>query len=419
MTIASETARVRHDGNGSTYQFSTSFVFADNTHVRVIHTDDGGTDTEYTENTHYTLTGAGTGAAGTVTMILAPTDYTPQTDETITIIRDVPFTQSLDASTIDTIPAASLEDSLDLIWMALTQVKEQLSRGVWSSETGAGGEPDIEAWSPVFAVEASGATRILKVTDWIGGVGTKPDVDVYVGTGGFVTDIANGVDVRGPAGASGAGTGDLLAANNLSDVDSATTARTNLGLGTAATQSTATFLQVANNLSDVAVAATARTNLGLDTAAVLPSTTFAYRASNLSDLASASTARTNLGLGTVATLNVGTSANNVLQLNGSAQIPAVSGALLTNLPNSGQPVPTASNDYDVDTLLFLIIPSAGGTVSDGSTISGANLRLVLHDNTGNAVYDGSTALSGTWKNISGNSLTGGSDPDGGLFVRTA
>jgi len=37
------------------------------------------------------------------------------------------------------------------------------------------------------------------------------------------------------------------------------------------------------------------------------------------------------GLGTAATLNVGTSANNIVQLNGSAQLPAVNGSLLTNL----------------------------------------------------------------------------------------
>lgn len=55
-------------------------------------------------------------------------------------------------------------------------------------------------------------------------------------------------------------------ASNLSDVDSASSARTNLGLGTAATHAVADFLQTANNLSDV-TAATARTNLGLGSVA--------------------------------------------------------------------------------------------------------------------------------------------------------
>jgi len=43
------------------------------------------------------------------------------------------------------------------------------------------------------------------------------------------------------------------------------------------------------------------------------------------------------GLGTAATLNVGTSANNVVQLNGSAQLPAVDGSNLTNLPDNSIP----------------------------------------------------------------------------------
>jgi len=46
---------------------------------------------------------------------------------------------------------------------------------------------------------------------------------------------------------------------------------------------------------------------------------------------SGATARTSLGLGTVATLDVGTSANNVVQLDGSARLPAVDGSQLTNI----------------------------------------------------------------------------------------
>lgn len=48
--------------------------------------------------------------------------------------------------------------------------------------------------------------------------------------------------------------------------------------------------------------------------------------------ADAAAGRTALGLGTAATLNVGTGANNVVQLDGSARLPAVDGSQLTNLP---------------------------------------------------------------------------------------
>ena len=52
-------------------------------------------------------------------------------------------------------------------------------------------------------------------------------------------------------------------------------------------------------------------------------------------LETAGTARTSLGLGSAAVLTAGTSANNAVQLDGSARLPAVDGSQLTNLPSAG------------------------------------------------------------------------------------
>lgn len=60
-------------------------------------------------------------------------------------------------------------------------------------------------------------------------------------------------------GDSGAGTGDLLSTNNLSDLSNPTTARSNLGLGTAAVESVVPVTKGGTGATD---AATALTNLG-------------------------------------------------------------------------------------------------------------------------------------------------------------
>lgn len=75
------------------------------------------------------------------------------------------------------------------------------------------------------------------------------------------------------------------------DANFATTISTSLG----------EKLVKSNNLSDLTSAATARTNLGLGTMAVEAAADYLSKAGNLSGLASTSTARTNLGLGTMAT----------------------------------------------------------------------------------------------------------------------
>jgi hypothetical protein len=239
-----------------------------------------------------------------------------------------------------------------------------------------------------------------------------------------IADAITSVDEVLAAVASGASGIFLQTANNLSDLASAVTARTNLGLGTIATHAATEFATVANNLSDLASAATARTNLG-----VLASAAVLAVANNLSDLANAATARTNLGvstaghtgayadltglptLGTAAALNAGTAVNNLVQMVTGPKLPAVDGSALTNLPAPGQPIPTSST-FPVGCLALCL--NSGASTANGATIAGSSLTLAFWSG-GSLAILGAGTQTGTWKNVSGTTSNFG---DANLFVRT-
>ena len=124
-------------------------------------------------------------------------------------------------------------------------------------------------------------------------------------------------------------------------------------------QADSRYLNEASNLSDLDDAAAARTNLGLGSAAQQASSAFLSQdagdsrylneASNLSDLPDAATGRTNLGLGSAAIADTGTSENNV-------------------------PVLDSSGDIDAD-----IIPIDNTMQVDGSGDLGVNTQRVVNE----------------------------------------
>ena len=61
-------------------------------------------------------------------------------------------------------------------------------------------------WSPSFELvqNTAGTHNYLRLADWIGGTGTKPgNVGEYVGASGFVSDVANAINIRGLQGLGG------------------------------------------------------------------------------------------------------------------------------------------------------------------------------------------------------------------------
>lgn len=100
---------------------------------------------------------------------------------------------------------------------------------------------------PQGATGATGSTGSTGLTGATGAAATIAVGTVTTGAAGTPVAITNSGSTsaavfnftipKGDTGAAGAGSGDMMAANNLSDLTNISTARTNLGLGTLATQS--------------------------------------------------------------------------------------------------------------------------------------------------------------------------------------
>ena len=78
-----------------------------------------------TLTTNYTVSNVGADGGGNVTLVVGAT-----TGDTITILRNIPFTQLTDYVENDAFPAQTHEDALDLSVMALQEMDERIDRAV-------------------------------------------------------------------------------------------------------------------------------------------------------------------------------------------------------------------------------------------------------------------------------------------------
>ena len=144
MTLTATTNKVAYAGNGSTTSFAVTFIYWEDTTVKVILSNDvTGVETVWTDGTQYTLSG-GDGAVGTLTIDTSPTDYTPASGETLTVKSNEPDTQTASLPLGGSFPSTTVEKRLDKNVRLTQQLQEELDRAVLFPESSTSTGKSIE-----------------------------------------------------------------------------------------------------------------------------------------------------------------------------------------------------------------------------------------------------------------------------------
>jgi hypothetical protein len=126
MTVQTDTARVQYDTNGTTGPWTVPFYFLEDGHLLVVYTDSTGAETTLDiDSGDFTVTGAGDVDGGTVT-----TAASYAAGGTITIVRDVPYTQETEWTETDRFPASAIQRAMDKATMQNQQTKELADRSL-------------------------------------------------------------------------------------------------------------------------------------------------------------------------------------------------------------------------------------------------------------------------------------------------
>lgn len=240
MALPAETPRVLHAGNGTRGPFAlavdgTPISFADSATIVVTRYDSDGVGTLQVEGTHYDLSATtALPDMGDLARPVATASFTFKLAQPVLAVgeyvlaeRVSPATQEIVLTTGGGFSSVANERNLDQIVRVVQEMTNKIDRTV-----------------TINFADDDGALELPSAADR---------------AEGFFAFDSNGNPVITSA---SVGLGDMVGAMNLSDVTNVATARTNLGLGTAALLSTTALFQVANNLSE-GNATTMRSNLGV------------------------------------------------------------------------------------------------------------------------------------------------------------
>ncbi len=130
MTISTTTSSVTYIGNDATTVFTFSFVGASTSDIEVVYTDEDGDETTLNPSV-YTLAfnavspGALWAVGGSVTYPLSGSPISVGTS--ITITRDVPYTQTVSIGNQGAFYPQAVEQALDLLDMQIQQLNTRLT----------------------------------------------------------------------------------------------------------------------------------------------------------------------------------------------------------------------------------------------------------------------------------------------------
>lgn len=357
-------------GNGVTTAFATGFHFLENGDVQVILvTNSTGAETVQTETTHYTLTGAGTGAGGTVTFVTAPTAA-----QSVKIVRNITIDQETDYVEGTAFPASTHERIVDRLTMIAQQLNHNINRS-----------PQLKQSSENYPLEFpdGGTGKEGYVIRWNDTDGTTLEavapVDAALATSITPTDgvfvVGDGTTFVGESGA---------------------TARTSMGLGSIATQDSSAVTITGGTITGTTINADSNTITNIDNADIKAAAAIA-----LNKLAATTASRALVsdvsGFLSAAT----TTATEIGYVNG------VTSAIQTQL-NNKQGLDATLTALAAHNTAGILTQTAADTFT-GRTITGtANEVTVTNGDgvSGNPTLSLPTALTFTGKTVTGGTLTG-------------